>query len=250
MLESYLFRAAGWLARNDAVRLAVHGAGESPASAQSLKRIFEAAKLRLNSTVSSPLPFKAFRTPVLSTRDGGRTVVLRNVLPSERDPLKRRMSLVAHTHSMSSKVAEIKDRPYSQWCFYDNLSLVQIRCSGPTDILQISSNSDRNIVEEEWKRAVKAMYILNSRPGSVIGSPVSAINDAVTDTGLSENKYEDQSVASSQFAVVRTLVEEFNVLVLSREGNKQFVFSVSQRPHFLEFQDDSGVTVWGAEIVP
>ena len=150
ILESYLFRTAGWLARNDALRLAVNrGEGGGTAnSAQSLKQIFEATKLRLNDAALSPLPFKAFRTPVLCTQKGGRTIVLRNILPQERDPLKRRMSLVAHTHLMSSKVEEIAAHPYSQWCFYDNLSLIQIRCSGPTDVLHIANDIDKSIVDQ------------------------------------------------------------------------------------------------------
>ena len=94
------------------------------------------------------------------------------------------------------------------------------------------------------------MYMITSKPGSVIGCPSNVINDGDTDEGATNINNKDPSIASPNFAVVRTLVEEINVLVLSRDGNKQFIFSTTQRQQFLEFQDDSGSTVWGAEVVP
>ncbi|MEM7754418.1 MAG: pyridoxamine 5'-phosphate oxidase family protein [Planctomycetota bacterium] len=161
-----------------------------------------------------------YHQPALATTDtegypSVRTVVLRKADPDSG-------VLHAHTDARASKVAHIAQTPIAAWHFYDPGQRLQIRATGPTQVL-----TDDPIADQAWQDTrlfSRRCYLAPHTPGSETQDPDPNLPPDLISTNPQAERSEE---GRANFAVVRTTVHTLEWLTLASTGHTRGVFTRS-----------------------
>ncbi|MEO0673172.1 MAG: pyridoxamine 5'-phosphate oxidase family protein [Pseudomonadota bacterium] len=149
----------------------------------------------------SPLNRPGIATVAISGGPACRTVVLRDVTPSDR-------SLVFHTDVRSEKVCELRANPLVAWHFWNPRANIQIRVSA-----QAALHHDDATAHDAWS----ALHEGSRKTYAQIATPGTALAD-VNPSGPTQLSLED---AAQNFVVVATKATAVDWLHLARSGHRR-----------------------------
>ena len=157
-----------------------------------------------------------FHTSVLGTvgRYGSslRTVVLREVIPSER-------RLSCYSDRRAEKVADLLTHPQASWLFYDPGQQIQLRLAGRATLHFTDELADR-----AWTRVgltSRMNYLSLQRPGTPLANPGSGLPEAFDSRNLSPAESE---AGRKHFAVIVCQVTFLDWLQLNPDGHRRAQF--------------------------
>ena len=159
-----------------------------------------------------------FHLPVVATFDAAdgrpscRTVVLRHF--DAGGPLVQ-----CHTDARSPKVAEVRGTPAASWTFYDRESRVQVVAEGAASV-----HTNDAVADAAWDRSRTESlrcYLAPKTPGERVSLPDPNLPEDLIGKVPSEERAAE---GRGNFAVVRTLVTRFDLLILKSTGNVRAEF--------------------------
>ena len=157
-----------------------------------------------------------WRLPVLCTSETGtprqRIVVLREV------NVARRM-LFVHSDVRSAKIAAIQANPRVSWLFYDAARQVQLQLTG-TAVVHV----EEHVTDWLWQKEPVASlrgYLAVFPPGAVCGGPETNLPEHVLGRIPEPGEL---LPGRKNFAVISSVIESAEWLMLRREGNLRAVF--------------------------
>ncbi|PEN14979.1 pyridoxamine 5'-phosphate oxidase [Longibacter salinarum] len=162
-------------------------------------------------------PSHIFRTPTFATTGGKqpqvRTVVLRAADRQERH-------LIFHTDRRTGKTDDIRSGGRIAWHVWDPERSIQIRLQGDASI-----HTSDDVADGMWASepaANLAHYLKSEAPGTGVSAP----NDGLPGH-LSSHEWSEDDVAAgrSNFAVVRTVIDQIDALHLLRGNHQRAVFA-------------------------
>ena len=159
-----------------------------------------------------------FHTPVLGTTaldhsNSLRTVVLRQVIPSER-------TLICHTDARSTKVREIQHNPAVSWLFYHPQQQTQLRLTG-----QARLHADGELADQQWaatRLSSRLIYCVTEPPGTPTGQPTSGLPEALETRLPSLTECE---AGRPNFMVIACRVDSIDWLILRNTGHRRARFT-------------------------
>jgi pyridoxamine 5'-phosphate oxidase len=157
-----------------------------------------------------------FHTPVLGTigRYGSslRTVVLREVVPSER-------YLSCYSDRRAAKVADLLTHPQASWLFYDPGQQIQLRLGGRATLHFTDQLADR-----AWAKVglnSRKNYLSLQRPGTPLANPGSGLPETFDSRNLSPVESE---AGRKHFAVIVCQITFLDWLQLNPDGHRRAQF--------------------------
>lgn len=159
-------------------------------------------------------PSSPLRKPVLATIAEGDAPSLRTVILRSVDEAGRTLGFF--TDARSPKVAELTQNPRASLLFYDPRCDMQLRLTGTVEI--------RLGDEAAWTRAAppsRRAYLVTAPPGTPSPEPVSGLPADAEGVIPPLERLEEGRV---NFALIAFRVEESDMLVLSRAGNRRARF--------------------------
>lgn len=156
-------------------------------------------------------PQHDWRFVQLATVDGQwprvRTVVLRDVNPAQRE-------IIAHTDRRTGKVTEIQVNPHVEWLAYDRETRTQVVLTGTAEV-----HLDDAVADEQWNAAAPEILRLYLAPHAP-GEPAETASHNLPDDLINRiPTAEELRSARKNFAVIRGVIEEVDILTLNRDGN-------------------------------
>ena len=213
---------------------------DAPASSETASPPFETAGLdRLPALLWQHLQAATesakhpFHLPTLCTVDpdqhpAARVVVLRRVEPGTHE-------LICHTDRRAPKIAELRANPATAWLFYDGPAKLQLRVTGRSSV-----HTDDALADAQWDASTlssRRCYLAPAAPGDAVLDD--AGNESATPSpNLPEALRHRVPTAAEaapgrvNFAVIRTVVQRFDALVLHHAGHRraEFLFTPTQEP--------------------
>ncbi len=157
-----------------------------------------------------------WRLPVLATADGTglrqRIVVLRAVDAARR-------TVWAHTDVRSAKVKAIQDAPHVSLLFYDTTRQIQLQLSGMATV-----ETDTVDCDQIWNTETAASlrgYLAPFAPGTIREESATNLPDEFRDRMPTREELTD---GRKNFAVIKTVTQSMECVILSRHGNRRAVF--------------------------
>ena len=152
-----------------------------------------------------------WRLPVLGTCESNdcrqRVVVLRSVDAKDR-------TLFIHTDIRSAKVASIQQHPSVSWLFYDAKTMVQLQINGTATVHTDDATANR-FWENESDSSLRG-YLAPYSPGKVCTQPDPNLPEFARNRIPSR---EELRTGRKNFAVISSVVQKMEWLLLRREGN-------------------------------
>lgn len=161
-------------------------------------------------------PSSPLRKPAIATMGAGGVPAVRTVILRSVDEASRILGFF--TDARSLKVAELQQNPRAALLFYDPRCDMQLRLSGKAEIRV------RN--EAAWARAAapsRRAYLLTAPPGTLSPGPVSGLPADVEGVIPPPERLEE---GRANFALIEFRVEERDMLILSRAGNRRARFRI------------------------
>ncbi|MBI1262653.1 MAG: hypothetical protein GC184_13115 [Rhizobiales bacterium] len=178
-----------------------------------LEKAEKAAFFLLGEAVHEPR--SPLHWPVLATLDEGhpraRTVILRRM---ETAP----PALILWTDARSAKFGQIRKEPRAEMVFYDPSREIQLRVSGKASVVAHEE------AEGLWRSATLASrraYLVTAAPGSISSDPTSGLPSDAVGVIPDEKRIEE---GRDNFAAIRLVMTEMDLLILSRHGHRRAVF--------------------------
>lgn len=163
-----------------------------------------------------------------------RIVVLRHVeMPNfnQRHP----PSVAAHTDARSPKAAQLREHAQATWLFYDGPARLQLRLTGPTQLLSFASTGkDLALVQTRWDTSnlsSRRCYLGPHAPGTPADAPSPNLPPEFRNAIPSSDAQTEPGKAN--FAVIRTRVATLDVLHLHHAGHRRAAYA---------YDDDGNVT--------
>lgn len=161
-------------------------------------------------------PDHPFRTPTFGTAGHDqpqlRTVVLRTAQHSTR-------SLSFHSDRRADKIEEIRANERIAWHLWIPAQSLQVRLRGHATI-----HTDDAVADEMWEAEPPESlghYLKEDPPATLIENPVDELPDAFHEGTLTEDEV---AAGRSNFAVVRTVIDEIDALNLHRGNHQRALF--------------------------
>ena len=161
-------------------------------------------------------PDSPMRIAVLATSsDVGcemRSVILREFLSQRR-------VIQCHTDARSPKVAEIRACARVQWVFFDPVSRVQLRATGPASV-----HCNADWVEAIWDKQhprSRQIYLVDKAPGTPSEIATGGFTQA---NQQQEPNYDNTSPGRENFAVIEGRIERLDWLHLGKRANTRARF--------------------------
>jgi len=159
-------------------------------------------------------PSSPLRKPALATVGAGGLPAVRTVILRFADEAHRTLGFF--TDARSPKVAELQQNPRAALLFHDPRCDMQLRLSGRAEI--------RVGDEVAWARAAapsRRAYLVTAAPGTLSPGPVSGLPSDVEGIIPPLGRLEE---GRANFALIEFRVEERDMLILSRAGNRRARF--------------------------
>ena len=141
-----------------------------------------------------------------------RIVVLRRVEPDAP-------AVMCHTDRRAPKVEQLTRQPAASWVFYDPPAKIQLRVAGRSTI-----HTDDALADAQWDASSlssRRCYLAPASPGDPVDWPSPNLPEGVRDRRPTA---EEAAPGRANFAVVRTVVESFDVLFLHHAGHRRARF--------------------------
>jgi pyridoxamine 5'-phosphate oxidase len=159
-------------------------------------------------------PSSPLRKPALATVGEGGVPAVRTVILRSADETDRLLGIF--TDARSPKVTELQRNPRASLLFHDPRCDMQLRLSGKAEI--------RVGDEVAWGRATapsRRAYLVTAPPGTLSSGPVSGLPADVE--GIIP-PLESLEEGRANFALIEFHVEERDMLILGRAGNRRARF--------------------------
>lgn len=164
-------------------------------------------------------PRSPLRKPAIATVGAGGVPAVRTVILRFADEASRMLGFF--TDARSPKVTELQQNPRAALLFHDPRCDMQLRISGKVEI--------RMGDEAAWARAAapsRRAYLVTVPPGTLSPEPVSGLPADVEGVIPPPERLEKGRM---NFALIEFRVEERDMLILSRAGNRRACFRYEGR---------------------
>ena len=156
-------------------------------------------------------PSSPLRKPALATVSASGAPAVRTVILRSADLAARRLGIF--TDARSRKVADLEAEPRAELLFFDPACDIQLRLAGRAEI--------RIGDEAAWESAAppsRRAYLVTAPPGTVSVEPVSGLPSDIAGIIPSLERMEEGRV---NFAYIEFTLDEADIVVLSRAGNRR-----------------------------
>ena len=153
-----------------------------------------------------------FHQPALATTGPDNTPSVRTVVLRLADP--DAAALHAHTDARAGKVGHLARIPVAAWHFYDPAAKLQIRATGPTQVLTEGERAD-----QAWANTrlfSRRCYLAPNPPGHATDHPDPNLPKDLLRADPDAERSEE---GRPNFAVVRTTIETLEWLHLAADGH-------------------------------